>query len=241
MVKLPLCATLQVNQTIEITSKHVPLLTPETLTRFANWIQNRPNLMCGDEPIAEQAPFSSEKLSNTHDYQGNSRLGFIYQDIWHRLFEQSGDFDIRESELQLFDEKKTIGELDFILKNQSSGEYEHWEVAIKFYLLKDGLWYGPNAIDRLDKKFKHMLERQLQHGQQPYFKALYPEYQNLTPKLMMQGRLYTNPFSNEEIPTQCEGYPIKASEVAGFWCYHHQLKQIGETLYRVPKPLWLLV
>lgn len=217
-----------------------PLLKPETLSRFATWIQNSPNLLSGEDPIALKAPFAQSALEDTQQYEGNSRLGFIYQDLWHRLFEQSEQFDICESELQLIQDKTTLGELDFILNNHVSDEFEHWEIAIKFYLLKDGLWYGPNAIDRLDKKFTHMLERQLQHGQKPFFKQLYPQYQQLKPRLMMQGRLYTNPFHDEVAPTECNGFPIQGSQVAGFWCYHHQVHNLDETLYRVPKPLWAI-
>ncbi|GAL05455.1 hypothetical protein JCM19237_545 [Photobacterium aphoticum] len=44
-----------------------------------------------------------------------------------------------------------------MVKNKCTGELEHWEVAIKFYLAWEQQWPGPNAKDNLDKKAQRML------------------------------------------------------------------------------------
>ncbi len=218
----------------------LPLLTPESLLRFAHWIQRTPNLFVGEQPVVKLPPLHDKQLLDCCEYQGNTRLGFIYQTLWQRWLEQSPTFEVCESELQLIDNKKTLGEIDFIVKNRINNQFEHWEVAIKFYLLQSDYWYGPNAIDRLDKKFTHMLERQLQHGQSLFFKTRYPQYPNLKLQLMLQGRLYTNPFSDEPIPSHCAGWPLNSSQIDGHWCYKSQLHLVSDTLYFVPKPLWAI-
>lgn len=65
---------------------------------------------------------------------------------------------------------QTLGELDFVWREQGSGEVVHWEMAAKFYLMADagdtqalGLrgFVGPNLVDRLGDKLDHIVHRQL--------------------------------------------------------------------------------
>ena len=63
------------------------------------------------------------------------------------------------------EEKRTLGAFDFIVQS-TAGEVEHWEVAVKFYLLRGDAaqwrsWIGPNQRDRLDKKLNRMRDHQL--------------------------------------------------------------------------------
>jgi hypothetical protein len=125
------------------------------------------------------------------------------------------------------------------VKDKACDQLEHLEVAVKFYLLKDGRWYGPNAKDRLDLKLRHMLDHQLPMSQSNLFKSSYPEYESPEQKLLLQGRLYVNPFRQEAIPAQCEGYDINTSQIAGFWCYESQSHLIEQELYLLDKPDWI--
>lgn len=88
--------------------------------------------------------------------------------------------------------------IGFLAKNRKTEHYEHWEVAVKFYLLHQGCWYGPNAEDRLDIKLDHMLNHQLPLSQHPLFIEQHPLWAGASQHLLMQGRLYTNPFSDEQ-------------------------------------------
>jgi len=65
----------------------------------------------------------------------------------------------------LHENGRTLGAFDFILQNNLGG-FEHWEVAIKFYLLHGSgqawdQWIGPGRRDRLDKKLLRMMNHQL--------------------------------------------------------------------------------
>ncbi len=55
----------------------------------------------------------------------------------------------------------------------------------------------------------------------------------------MQGRLYTNPFSDEPIPTDCLGYPLNTSQIQGYWCFQREQHLINEPLYQLEKSDWL--
>ncbi|CAM4015427.1 DUF1853 family protein [Vibrio neonatus] len=210
------------------------------LTQFAQWIATTAPLFREDEIIVQQLPFRNTDEVQFTDYYKNSRLGFIYQHLCQELFVQCSDLAVEQTELQLNDAGRTIGELDFILRQPHQNTAQHWEVAIKFYLLHQDKWYGPNARDRLDKKLRHMLTHQLQHTHMPYFVEQYPQWQYLSQHLLMQGRLYINPFQQQTIPSHCEDKEINPSQINGFWCYQKQFAQIDEPLYQLDKARWAI-
>ncbi len=209
------------------------------LTTFANWIKSSKGLLSGDSRIANTFPLLNDGLNIVSDhYDGNPRLGFLYQELCKRLFDIHPDYQVVAEEIQLQQDKRTIGAIDFLLENSQNNGIEHWEVAIKFYLLKQGLWYGPNAKDRLDIKLSRMLEHQLTMTDTKAFQSTFPELLQITKHLLMQGRLYINPFECDDVPTSCLGLPIEPQNINGFWCYQDQFDQITEPLYVLNKPLW---
>lgn len=208
--------------------------------RFYHWIATTPPLF---ECIA---PFESlQELAfsptDTSDYSGNPRLGFLYQHLCTELLTNTSSYSVELEEVQINkDNGQTLGAIDLILNNHQTRRQEHWEVAIKFYLLHQGTWFGPNAHDQLDKKLKRMLTHQLKMSTTPEFLAQYPQLTGLSEHLLLQGRLYTNPFSPEPVPDKCLGLKLNQSQISGHWCYQHQWEQIGEPLYELDKPLWAI-
>lgn len=68
---------------------------------------------------------------------------------------------------QIQKEKRTIGELDFILKNNATSQLRHIEISYKFYLFDPEIkgneinkWIGPNRNDNLLKKIEKLSQRQ---------------------------------------------------------------------------------
>ncbi|MEF1256152.1 MULTISPECIES: DUF1853 family protein [unclassified Vibrio] len=208
------------------------------LERFYHWIAAAPSL------FELKAPFESlEHLIppplEASEYRGNPRLGFLYQYLCTELLKHSGHYQLEAEEIQVNQPSgQTLGAIDLILSNTIEQRLEHWEVAIKFYLLHQGTWYGPNAHDQLDIKLNRMLSHQLKMSARPEFLTQYPQYEDLSEHLLLQGRLYINPFSPEEVPQQCLGYRLNHSQISGYWCYQSQWEQIGEPLYPLEKPQW---
>lgn len=98
----------------------------------------------------------------------SSRLGIRFEALlsfW--LNDHSGhwhDFELLAKNIQLKDDKRTIGEVDFIIENKLTHEIEHWELSLKFYLGEGALqpyeWRGLNDRDTFGRKIKHTLQRQ---------------------------------------------------------------------------------
>jgi hypothetical protein len=92
--------------------------------------------------------------------------------------EQSSNYDLITSNLQIFQGQRTIGELDYVMRRQSSQQVYHVELVYKFYIIEDGHAYhskylsvnqnkelqqfvGPNRRDYFIKKLDHLKNHQL--------------------------------------------------------------------------------
>lgn len=93
------------------------------------------------------------------------RLGFHFEGLMHFWLEDGfklglHPYEVVAHNVQLFNGLQTTGELDFILHNQDTGDIEHWELAIKFYLGSAPYnfvnWVGINSRDNLERKLIHM-------------------------------------------------------------------------------------
>ncbi len=211
------------------------------LHRFYQWIASSPPLFQLQPPFVTLEDLSVSPLHKSEEYRGNPRLGFLYQYLCAAVLSNSTRYQIIAEEIQLNgSDGRTLGAIDLILKNMTSGQVEHWEVAIKFYLLHQGTWYGPNAHDQLHKKLDRMLTHQLKMSDRPEFQQIFPLPAPPIERLLMQGRLYINPFSDEPVPSSCLGYALEPSQISGYWCYQSQWQQIGEPLYALSKPLWAI-
>lgn len=108
------------------------------------------------------------ELNQTLAKLPSSRLGIRFEALlsfW--LNDHSGDwhdFELLAKNIQLKDEKRTIGEVDFVIKNKLTDQIEHWELSLKFYLGEGALqpyeWRGLNDRDTFGRKIKHTLQRQ---------------------------------------------------------------------------------
>ena len=97
------------------------------------------------------------------------RLGFHFEGLMHFWLTDGFALDLHPFEvlahnIQLYQGKQTIGELDYILRNHETGEIEHWELAIKFFLGSAPYdfadWVGMNSRDNLQRKMTHMQSKQ---------------------------------------------------------------------------------
>ncbi|GAK86963.1 hypothetical protein JCM19238_4572 [Vibrio ponticus] len=199
---------------------------------------HQPNLIDHQETFCDLRSLEPTSLSKNSVYTGNRRLGFIYQHLCTQAFVNSAHYQVLAEEIQLSEQGRTLGAIDLIVRNKAKQRNEHWELAIKFYLLHEGQWFGPNAHDQLETKLPHMLNHQLAMSTNAQFHQQHPELEVATHHLLMQGRLYTNPFNSEPTPTHCLEYPLNSSQISGYWCHYSQAHQIQETLYELPKIRW---
>jgi len=98
----------------------------------------------------------------------NIRLGHLAEKIVSELIKASANFNVLYENIQLIEEKKTIGEIDFIIQETASKKVIHLEMAYKFYLFDPTMsseainnWIGPNRNDSLREKLDKLKRKQL--------------------------------------------------------------------------------
>ena len=126
------------------------------------------------------------------------------------------------------DKKNTLGEVDLIVQDKDTLNYEHWELAVKFYLAysQNGLtnYIGPNANDYFHLKLEKLIEHQCKILESDEGKKLLSELEisDIQPKLLVKGILYYHP-KQESTPWE----NIHANHTKSWWVY---LKEVEEFL-----------
>ena len=170
------------------------------------------------------------------------RLGHYFERLYEVLLKELLGWELLLKNQQIKADNRTIGELDFVVRNRQTGCLEHHEIAIKYYLGVNEdetgtRWYGPNAKDRLDLKAHRILSHQSPMAQRVEARALLAELgisEAITPKVFMPGYLFY-PGDRVELPDY-----VPTEHLQGRWCYARELENSGLTGW-VPlkKPHWI--
>ena len=177
----------------------------------------------------------------------DQKLGHLYEQALALLIDSSEQLDLVAKNLQVFDGAgRTIGELDFVLQDISSGRHIHLELAMKFYLGVcgyDGWTFpGPDPKDNWLRKLDRMRTHQWQLCQRPETKALLHErfgIQAISTEHLILGRIfYPHEVSEAPMPER-----VLESAGRGRWLRVRDFDQfLGHVteVYLVDKPLWLV-
>jgi len=169
------------------------------------------------------------KLESLLAAQKDRRLGNYFETLWSFALQLNPRYQLIERNLQIHDGENTLGEMDFIVLDNETGRYAHWELAIKFYLgtgatVNHNAWHGPGRQDRLDLKLDHLLSRQTRLSRHPVAKAQLEERGIVIDDcaVILKGRLF--------YPGQLGGpeyFPQYAnpSHLRGQWLTRQQLIQ----------------
>lgn len=195
--------------------------------------------------LLKQVPIS--KLPRTLEFSPSMVLGKRMELFFQYYVTHFSHEEVLAHNEQVIFEKKTLGELDFILKNSVSGEISHVELVYKFYLYVPEIpgdqkcWIGPNQRDSFPEKLTR-----LQNNQFPllYRKETLPLLDRLkidplevTQKLCFKANLFLpknwgeKTIFSEVNPDAVSGYWIKASAFTK--------EDYGNALFYSPKkPDW---
>ncbi len=200
-------------------------LTPEQpidLPSFAFWqkyyLNYIPRLQELDLDPTELNQFLAELPSTRLGIRFEALLSFWLKDqagIWH-------DFELLAQNIQLKDHKRTIGEIDFLIKNKLTSEIEHWELSLKFYLGEGQLqpfdWRGLNDRDTFGRKIKHTIQRQ--------FNVEHIEHDTLgkksiqTRRAVFKGRLFYPDPQHDAAQQHVDLTWLDPAHLRGTWGYH---------------------
>lgn len=176
----------------------------------------------------------------------DQKLGHLYEEALQNLIEASPQLKLLASHLQIFGaNKQTLGELDFLILNQTSQRHIHLELAVKFYLAEqttNGDWHypGPDRRDNWHRKLSHMQNHQLTLCQRPEAKALLQQRFNID-IIETQQLIYGCIFHPANQPTPPTQDTMSTTKRTGKWLrinqWHDHFSDTQDILL-IPKPLW---
>jgi hypothetical protein len=129
------------------------------------------NASCLDLSIAGITTFELSELNVSSNLElvipTNLRLGHMVEKIVAEIIKSSNKYDLIYENIQIVDDKKTVGEIDFIIQQCSTKRLIHLELAYKFYLFDPTIseqpinnWIGPNRNDSLIDKVEKLRSKQ---------------------------------------------------------------------------------
>ena len=168
----------------------------------------------------ELADLNGAEIQNLPDLP-NLRLGKQIERIFALLIDNSTNYSILKENVQVIENKVTVGEIDFIIQNNLTKQISHLEIVYKFYLYDPNQstnelekWIGPNRKDSFIEKFEKLKLKQFPLLFKPQTKPYLDEYtiQNMAQKLCFMANLFV-PLSMLDQQFS----HINNSAISGYW------------------------
>ena len=222
-------------------------MNTEQALRDLKWVVNSPSLLVdppGAEPQVMELPgnhveVDGDRLIEFLESRQSHRVGRYFEALVHFWLDAVCGYEIVAAGQQVRNGKQTIGELDFVYRDDSR-RLVHLEIAVKFYLhqpfrsVQGSHLIGPNSADTFERKTSKLFEKQLPLSRQVY--------KDITHRLaLVKGRIFYHPEwpALKEPPTR-----LSPSHLEGEWLAEAELDLLApeedSNRFRVlKKPLWL--
>ncbi len=125
-------------------------------------------------------------------------LGSRIERFFEFYIQQSKNYDLIKNNIQIINNKQTLGELDFLLYDKKAKKYLHVEHVYKFYLYDDSFpneidrYIGPNKNDTFVKKLAKLKNKQLpllyKNETQEYLEGI--DINSFEQKICFKGNIY---------------------------------------------------
>ncbi len=203
-------------------------------------------LLVGDLPGAPAWDVSLSVKGGSHVLNFEQKLGHLYEDAFALLIRGSERYQLVAKNLQVSDASgRTIGELDFLVRDRESGVVWHLELAVKFYLsiLEAGGvegYPGPDPRDNWLNKLEHLQERQLRLSERPETRELLERRFGIRNVNTVQ-RIYGIIFDQMGSPRKSSPPAVSRSCRRATWLHLEQwelYRSSLETVRIMPKCLW---
>ncbi len=200
------------------------------------------------DAIPNLKPFEIVSKSNKIDLiiDEKIRLGKYVERFVSFELEQQENISILAENIQIQNEKITLGELDcLLLKNNKP---IHLEIIYKFYLYDASVgkteiehFIGPNRKDSLTEKLKKLDEKQLPllHADActNYLKTLNLKPENIVQQVYFKAQLFV-PLSKQNMQLNI----LNTDCIVGFYINQNQLNQFTDCKFYIPqKKDWLII
>jgi len=184
-------------------------------------------------------------------------LGTYFEALWEFFLRHSPWTTLVAKNVQVFRDRQTLGEFDFIYLCHRQNRHYHLEVAVKYYLgvpdrvakpdqpvSSQDCWLGPMCNDRLDIKYSKLLDKQLKLSKTLEGKDALKKYglDEVISQVCLKGELYY-PVVGGAIVSPENALP---DHRRGNWLRQSSLREFvvsekfeGKQACMLEKPFWL--
>ena len=212
-----------------------------TLSRYLGFL-NTPSLWIKNQFGLEQFSFPELDLDSleTEDIPRGIRLGHQMEFVFRQCILQAKEYEILIYNAPIRESGKTLGEIDFILKDRLRKQYLHVELTFKFYIINPEIsepihrLMGPNRRDMFFTKLDKIREEQLSLLGTPPGKALLETHKldtvEVLPRVCFKAQLFI-PYGADKIHIR----PLNKACVAGYWIKFDTFKskEFSQSLYYI--------
>ena len=214
--------------------------------RYDGFLQT--NCLWKNDTIYGLNQFKIESKSKKFNLEINEklRLGKYIERFVSFELEQKNNIKIIAENIQIQQEKITLGELDcIILKNETP---IHLEIIYKFYLYNSSFgnteidcFIGPNKKDSLVEKLNKLKEKQLpllySNECLTYLKTINLDAKKIKQQVYFKAQLFV-PFSKKNIQLK----QLNTNCICGFYINFKELAQFSNCKFYIPiKKDWLII
>ncbi|MBP0905702.1 DUF1853 family protein [Mariniflexile gromovii] len=194
----------------------------------------------------QQFEIISESQTLNIEIDEQLRLGKYVERLVAFELEMQSNISIIAENIQIQDEKTTLGEIDCLLLKD--GEPIHLEIIYKFYLYDASVgtteidhFVGPNRKDSLKEKLTKLRDKQLpllyNNMTEKYLTALELNQHEIKQQVYFKAQLFA-PFANKNIQLKV----LNTACFAGLYVNKNQLHELEDCKFYIPnKKDWLIV
>ncbi len=201
------------------------------------WAINTPSLIEGEDvmPCPEITPgdIDADHLERFIDQrQGSYRVGRYFETLIEYWLRHVRKLDVTARGMQLRDGKITVGEIDFLYRDEQDA-LVHCETTVKFFLCVPGHspseFPGPNANDNYESKLTKLFEDQLVRSER-----FIPEVE-LRLGIMKGMLFYRAGNPTADVPPR-----LSPAHQRGAWLRVDEIESLGGDAFAIAtKPNWL--
>ncbi len=172
---------------------------------------------------------------------GNGTFGKRMERFMSHEIRIDSTWKVRAENIQIIDDHRTIGELDFILENIQTQRLLHLELACKFYLydpelpIETARWIGPNRRDSLQLKLRKLEKKQFpllsNPATQKVLEKLNIDAVDMEQALSIRSMLFL-PAGSTTPP-----HGVNPKSVQGNWYRPEDLDQYQNCLFHLPEKM----
>ncbi len=184
------------------------------------------------------------------DVPKNIRLGQRMEYFMEASIKASQRYELIAKNLQIIHNKKTLGEIDFLIRDLKENKVIHLELVYKFYLFdplysenKYACWIGPNRKDSLPLKINKLREHQLpllyRPETLPFLSKIGLKPEKIEQKVCFKAQLFTD-FRSKKADFK----GLNPDSQVGFWLSFQDFKAIAKAEMKFYFPIkndWVIL